>query len=133
MGARYLKMEEEAIVKYYPTASRDKILKFIPDRTWGQIGVKARKMGIHRTSKAWGNSTREGRKLHKDAWTDQQNELFDHLYPTQTRVQLLTAFPQKSLFALQSHAQKRHVQRTREAVGREIQIGRKNGKKEICD
>lgn len=129
MGARYLKTEEEVIVKCYPTASRDEIIKLIPDRTWGQIGVKARKMGIHRTSKAWGNSTREGRKLHKDAWTDQQNELFDHLYPTQTRMQLLDAFPGKSWFALQTHAQRRHLHRNFAATRRQMQIGKKNARK----
>lgn len=129
VGARYLKTEEATIVSHYPTAPRDKILKLIPNRTWAQIGVKARKMGIHRTSKAWGNSTREGRKLHKDAWTDQQNELFDRLYPTETRVQLLAAFPDKAWTALQSHAQKRHLHRTSEATRREMQIGKKNARK----
>ncbi len=130
MGARYLKTEDDAIVKYYPTAPRAEILEHVPNRTWAQIGVKARKMGIHRTSKAWGISVREGRKLHKDAWTDQQNELFDVLYPKQTYAQLLAAFPNKSLLALQSHAQKRGIHRSREAVGRQMNIGRRNARKE---
>jgi hypothetical protein len=130
MGARYLKSEDEAIERYYPTATRDTILELIPNRTWAEIGVHARKKGIHRTSKAWGNSVREGRKLHKDAWTDQQNELFDALYPEQTYAQLLAAFPNKSLLALQSHAQKRQIHRSREAIGRQMNIGRENARKE---
>ena len=129
MGARYLITEDEVIERYYPTASCAEILERISDRTWGQIGVRARKKGIHRTSKAWGNSVREGRKLHKDAWTDQQNELFDALYPEQTHAQLLAAFPNRSLLALQSHAQKRGIYRTREALGRQMNIGRKNARK----
>lgn len=130
MGARYLKIEDTVIEVDYPTATKAEILELIPNRTWEEIGVHARKMGIHRTSKAWGNSVREGRKLHKDAWTDQQNELFDVLYPEQTRVQLLAAFPNRSWLALQSHAQKRHIHRTREAIGRQMNIGRKNARKE---
>ena len=129
MGARYLKIEDEVIERDYPTASREEILKLIPDRTWAQIGVHARNMGIHRSSKAWGNSVQEGRKLHKDAWTDQQNELFDALYPEQTYAQLLAAFPTKTITAIKSHAQKRHLHRTRAAVGREIQIGRENARR----
>lgn len=130
MGARYLKTEDDVIRRHYPTATRPDILERIPNRTWNQIGDHARKMGIYRTSQAWGHSVREGRKWHKDTWTDQQNELFDALYPTQTRVQLLATFPNKSLIALQSHAQKRHIHRTREAIGRQMNIGRKNARKE---
>ena len=124
MGARYLKTEDEVIERDYPIASRAEILERIPNRTWAQIGVKARNMGIHRTSKAWGNSVREGRKLCRDAWTDQQNELLDALYPEQTYAQLLAAFPTKTITAIRSHAQQRHLHRTREAVGRQINIGR---------
>jgi hypothetical protein len=135
MGARYLKTEDDAIVKYYPTASRDKILKLIPDRTWEQIGVHARGMRILRTSKAWGNSIREGRKALSNSWQDCENILFDELYPTALHSQLILAFPDRTWHALQSHAQKRHLHRTREAAGRQINIGRRNAKeqKEICD
>jgi hypothetical protein len=38
MGARYLKTEDDAIVKYYPTAPRAEILEHVPNRTWAQIG-----------------------------------------------------------------------------------------------
>lgn len=120
MGARYLKIEDTVIEVHYPTATRAEILELIPNRTWGQIGVHARNKGIHRTSKARGNSVREGRKSHKDAWTDQQNELFDALYPKQTREQLLAAFPNRSWLALQSHAQKRSIHRTPEAIRTQI-------------
>jgi hypothetical protein len=44
MGARYLKAEEAVILTHYPTARRWKILALIPDRTWEEIGAKARKM-----------------------------------------------------------------------------------------
>jgi hypothetical protein len=130
MGARYLKTEDEIIARDYPTASKENILELIPNRTWAEIGVHARKKGIHRSSEAWGNSVREGRKLHKDAWTDQQNELFDVLYPEQTRAQLIDAFHNRTWLAIQSHAQKRNIHRTREAVGRQMNIGRKNARKE---
>lgn len=128
MGARYLMVEVEAIAEFYPSAPRSEILERIPNRTWEQIGVRARKMGIHRTTQAWGNSVREGRKTTKGAWNDQQNALFDRLYPIQTREQLLAAFPNRTFFSIQSHAQKRHLHRTREAIGRQMNIGRENAK-----
>ena len=53
MGVRYLKTEDQNIEVYYPTATRAEILELIPNRTWAEIGVHARRMGIHRTSKAW--------------------------------------------------------------------------------
>jgi hypothetical protein len=124
MGARYLKTEDAAIEIYYPTASRDEVLKRIPNRTWGQIGVHARKMGIHRTTKARGNSIREGRKILKHSWSDEDNDKFDSYYPHSTRSALLNFFYPRTWLALQSHAEKRHLHRTREAVGRQIQIGR---------
>lgn len=130
MSARYLKTEDEAIVMKYPTASRAEILELMPNRTWAQIGVYARRKGIHRTTQAKGNSIQEGRKSHKDAWTDEDNEKFDRSYPHSTRVALLNYFYPRTWFALQSHAQKRSIHRTREAVGREIAIGRKNARKE---
>ena len=133
MGARYLKTEDDAIRRYYPTASHAEILEFIPNRTWAQIGGHARKKGIHRTPKAWSNSVREGRKILKHSWSYKDNYLFDRLYPTQTREQLLCAFPGKSWLALQSHAHKRHIHRTREAIRRQMNIGRENARKEICD
>ena len=116
MGARYLKIEDTVIEVHYPTATKEEILELIPNRTWAEIGVHARKKGIHRTSKAWGNSVREGRKLHKDAWTDKDNDKFDRYYPQSTREALLNFFYPRTWLALQSHAQKRHIHRTREAV-----------------
>jgi hypothetical protein len=130
MGARWLKVEEAAIVEYYPTASRVKILERIPNRTWAQIGVHARRRGVYRTTQSWGNSVREGRKANKDAWNDQQNALFDQLYPTQTREQLLADFPNRTSLAIQSHAQRRHVYRTKEAGARQMNIGREEARKE---
>ena len=131
MGARYLKMEDEVILKYYPTASRAKILELIPNRTWEEIGVHARKKGIHRTSTAWGDSIREGRKILKHSWSDVDNDLFDRYYPNSTRSALLNFFYPRTWFAIQSHAEKRNLHRTRKAIGREIAIGRKNGRKEL--
>jgi hypothetical protein len=130
MGARYLKTEDEAIVEYYPTASRDKILKLIPDRTWEQIGVRARRMRILRTSKAWGNSIREGRKAMPNSWSAEDNDKFDSYYPHSTRSALLNFFYPRTWLSIQSHAQKRHLHRTREAAGRQMNIGRENARKE---
>lgn len=130
MGARWLKVEEKVIVEYYPTASRAEILERIPNRTWAQIGVHARMMGVHRTTQSWGNSIREGRKAHKDAWNDKQNALFDQLYPTASRTKILAAFPKKTYIAIQSHAQRRHLHRTKEAGARQMNIGREEASKE---
>jgi hypothetical protein len=130
MGARWLKVEEEAIVEDYPTATRAEMLERIPDRTWNQIGVHARHMHVLRTTSAWGNSIREGRKKLKHSWSDADNERFDLWYPIRTYAQLLAAFPERSPKSIRSHAQKRHLHRTREAVGREINIGRRNARKE---
>ena len=133
MGARYLKTEDTVIMVLYPTATKEKILELIPNRTWEQIGVHARKKGIHRTSKAWGNSVREARKILKHSWSDEENAKFDRYYPHSTREALLLNFFPRTWYALQSHAQKRNIHRTRETISREIKIGRKNARKEICD
>lgn len=133
MGARYLKTEDGVIVMKYPTAPRAEILELIPDRTWEQIGVHARKKGIHRTSKAWGNSVREGRKEINGSWSDEENDGFDSYYPHSTREALLNFFYPRTWFAIQSHAKKRNLHRTREAMSREIKIGRKNAKKKKDD
>lgn len=130
MGARYLKTEEEAIVERYPTASRAEILTLIPDRTWAQIGVHARSMGIHRATQSWGNSIREGRKVLRNSWSEADNMRLDKLYPTETRADLLAGFPNRSYIAIRSHAQRRHLQRTFYATGREINIGREKAKRE---
>ena len=125
MGSRYLKVEEAAIRDLYPTVSPTDMLECIPDRTWSQIGVHARRMGIHRTTRAWGNSIRNGKKEIKGAWTDTENERFDGLYPFSTRASLLDIFYPRTWLAIQSHAEKRHLRRTREAVSREIKMGKK--------
>ena len=130
MGARYLKVEETVIRTRYSTAPKEEILKLIPDRTWLQIGVHARHMRILRTTNAWGSSVRDGRKALKHSWSDIDNERFDRLYPVLTRVALLVAFPPRSWKSIQSHAQKRGIHRTREAKGRQINIGRKKAKEE---
>ena len=129
MGARYLKTEDEVILRYYPTAPRFEILERIPNRTWDQIGAHARKRRIHRTSKAWGISVREGRKKLKHSWSDAANERFDLVYPNLTRAHLLNAFPSRTWPSITSHAQKRHLHRTREAKAREMNIGRENAGK----
>jgi hypothetical protein len=129
MGARYLKAEEKEIVDHYSTASRAEMLERIPNRTWPQIGVHARHMRVLRTTTAWGNSVREGRKKLIHSWSDADNERFDLLYPIRTYAQLLAAFPERSRKSIRSHAQKRHLYRTRETVGREINIGREKAKK----
>jgi len=131
MGARYLKVEETVIRAQYPTASRTEILELIPDRSWAQIGVHARRMRILRTTKARGNAISEGRKALKHAWSDMDNKRFDAMYPTVTRAQLSAAFPSRTWLSLQSHAQKRQLHRTRQAVGRQVDIGRSNARREI--
>ena len=128
MGARYLKEEETVIRSRYPTESKEEILKLIPGRTWAQIGVHARTMRILRTTEAWGNSIREGRKTLKHTWSDTDNLLFDTRYPVATHAQLLATFPGRSWLSIRSHAQKRGVHRTREAAGRQISIGRENAR-----
>lgn len=130
MGARYLKAEEEEIVNHYSTASRAEMLERIPNRTWLQIGTHARHMRVLRTTTAWGNSIREGRKILKHSWSDADNERFDLLYPIHTYAQLLYAFPGRTRKSIRSHAQKRHIYRTREAAGRQINIGRANARRE---
>jgi len=129
MGARWLKAEEKAIVARYSTASPAEMCRRIPDRTWSQIGVHARHMRVLRTTVAWGNSVRQGRKRLKHAWSDKDNERLDTIYPILARAQLRAAFPSRTWKSLQSHAQKRHLHRTREATGRQINIGRRNARK----
>jgi len=128
MGARYLKAEEEEIVNYYPTASSTEMCKRIPHRTWAQIGARARRMGVHRTPQAKGNSVRDGRKSLKDAWSDSDNERFDTIYPNVTHTQLFVAFPDRTLSSIQAHASDRHLYRTREAKVKQIAIGRENAR-----
>lgn len=130
MGARYLKTEDEVIVRYYPTASKEEILELIPNRTWAQIGVHARKKGIHRTSKTWGNSIREGRKSLKDTWSDGDEKKLEALYPHATYKLLFAAFPSRSMAAIRDRAQRQGLHRSPEAISRQIQIGRKNARKE---
>lgn len=129
MGARYLKVEEAAIRAHYATATRVEMLDFLPNRTWSQIGVHARRMGIHRTTHAKGDSIREGRKEIKGLWSDEENNQFDRYYPHSTHAELLNFFYPRTGFAIRSHAQKRHLRRTREARGREISMGKRNAKK----
>ena len=128
MGARYLKTEDEAIAEHYPTAPRAEILERIPHRTWEQIGVHARKMNIHRTTQAWGNSVRDGRKAMPNSWSDEDNDKFDSYYPHSTHSALLNFFYPRTWLSIQSHAQKRHLHRTREAVRRQMKIGRENAR-----
>lgn len=130
MGARYLKAEDEAIRKYYPTATRSELLQRIPDRTWPQILAYANRIHIHRTTKAKGNSIRVGRKKLKGAWSDGANAEFDRLYPITTLAELAVYFPYRTLNAISSHACRRGLHRTREATNREINIGRKKAKEE---
>jgi len=131
MGARYLKVEETVIRAQYPTTSRTEILELIPGRTWAQIGVHARRMRILRTTKARGISIAEGRKALKHAWSIADNKRFDAMYPIVTRAQLSAAFPSRTWKSLQSHAQKRHLHRTRQAAGKQVNIGRSNARREI--
>jgi hypothetical protein len=133
MGNRYLKAEEEAIRELYPTATQFEIRSRIPDRTWAEIGVKARKMGIHRTTEAKGDSIREGRVLLKNAYSFTDNYLFDRLFPIKTHAELLAAFPGRSFKALISHAQRRHLHRTKEAKARQVQIGREEVKRKLSE
>ena len=128
MGERYLKREETVIAVHYPTSTREEIMALIPNRTWTQIGIHARQMGIFRTSQAWGNSIREGRNILRNSWSVKDNFLFDRLYPFATYEELLLHFPDRTLTALQSHAHVRHLHRTREAAGREMNIGRRNAR-----
>jgi hypothetical protein len=130
MGARYLKAEETVILEHYPTATRARIVDLIPNRTWHQIGVKARRMRVYRTSAAKGQSVREGRAQLKETYALSENILFDRLYPTATRAELLKAFPNRSLSSISVHAARRHLHRTKEAKARQVQIGREEARKE---
>jgi hypothetical protein len=125
MGARYLKVEEAAIRDHYSTATRADMLTFVPNRTWAEIGVHARRMGIHRTTQAKGYSIQKGREGTDISWSDEENDEFDSRYPHSTRAELLNFFYPRTLYAIQSHAEKRGLHRTREAMGREISIGKK--------
>lgn len=133
MGARYLKTEEAAIRTHYPTATRAKMLILVPNRAWLQIGAHARRMGVHRTTHAKGDSIREGRKGTNGSWSDEENDKFDRYYPHSTRLSLLNFFYPRTWPAIQSHAEKRRLHRTREAVGREISMGKRNAKKETIN
>ncbi len=129
MGARYLKAEETVIRAHYPTSRRWKILALIPDRTWVEIGAKARKMGIHRNKEAKGDSIREGRMLLKSAYSFTENALFDRIYPTATHAELLDAFPNRTLKSIFSHARRRGLHRTKDAKAEQIKIGRQEAEK----
>jgi hypothetical protein len=129
MGARYLKAEEAVIRARYPTSRRWQILALIPGRTWVEICAKARKMGIHRTKAAKGDSICEGRKLSRYLWSDSDNVKFDLLYPTATHEQLLNTFHTKTWISIRSHAEKRRIHRTKEAKARQVKIGREKAKK----
>ena len=124
MGERWLKVEEEIIRTHYPTAPRAEIVELIPNRTWGQIGVHARTMGVHRNSQAWGNSVREGRKLLPDSWSVAENMQLVKFYPRHTRAEICAALPRRSWKSIRSHARRIDVTMTREAKARAIRIGR---------
>lgn len=130
MGARYLKAEEDAIRDHYPTASRLEILELIPNRTWAQIGARARRMGVHRTSESWGNSVRDGRKLLPDSWSVKENLQILNCYPSLTCDEICAAIPHRSWNSITTHARKLGISRTKEAKVREIQIGRRKVRKE---
>lgn len=130
MGARYLKTEDDAIRSHYPTASRAEILELIPNRTWSQIGARARNKGIHRTSKAWGNSIQEGRKLLSNAWTKEEEKKLIAIYPHATYKLLLATFPSRTFNALSMRAQHLGLHRTHEARCMQVSIGRRNARKE---
>jgi len=123
MGNRYLKVEDEAIRKYYPTATRQEILQRIPNRTWIQIGARAIRIGVHRSTQAKGDSIREGRKALENSWEDDK-DMFLALFPVATRAQILKAFPRRTWLSIQSYAGRLHLHRSREAIGRQISIGR---------
>ena len=129
MGARYLKDEEGVIIADYPTASRAEILEKIPGRTWEQISAHAWRMGVHRTSQAWGDSIREGRKMLRGTWSMPDDERLDRVYPKLTRAQLCATFPSRTWLGIRAHAQRRRLHRTHEATGRQINIGRENARK----
>jgi hypothetical protein len=129
MGERWLKAEEAVIQTHYPTSRRWQILALIPGRSWVEIGAKARKMGIHRTKEAKGDSIREGRMMLKSTYSDDENERFDKIFPTATHAELLAAFPDRTINSIFSHARRRHLHRTKEAKARQVQIGREEAKK----
>jgi uncharacterized lipoprotein YddW (UPF0748 family) len=129
MGERYLKAEEAVILSHYPTSRRWKILSLIPGRTWAEIGVKARKMGIHRTKEAKGDSIREGRMLLKSTYEFSENTLLDKIYPTATHAELRDAFPNRTLKSIFSHARRRDLHRTKETKARQMKIGREEAEK----
>ncbi len=124
MGARYLKAEEAVIRKYYPTSRRWEILALIPGRTWVEIGVKARRMGIHRNKDAKGDSIREGRRQLNNTYSDAENERLDMIYPTATHAEPLDARPNRTLKSIFSHARRRRRHRLKEAKARHVKVGR---------
>jgi hypothetical protein len=130
MGARYLKTEDTVIAAKFPTASREEMLKRIPNRTWPQICAHANRKGILRTHQAKGNSIREGRKKLRGAWSDDENNRFNELYPVATHEELLLAFPNRSIAGLTSHAHRQRLFRSHEAKGIQLKIGRENARKE---
>lgn len=130
MGGRYLKVEDELIMMHYPTATREEIKRLIPTRTWDQIGVRARRMNVYRMTKAKGTSILEGRKESGYIWSDSDNAKFDLLYPTATQAQLLATFHTRTWISIRSHAEKRKIHRTREAKGRQMNIGCRNARRE---
>jgi hypothetical protein len=129
MGARYLKAEEAVIQSHYPTSRRWEILALIPGRTWIEIGVKARKMEIHRNKDAKCDSIREGRMLLKSTYSDAENERLYMIYPTATHAELLDAFPNRTIKSIFSHARRQGLHRSKEAKARQVKIGREEARK----
>jgi hypothetical protein len=48
----YSQFEDEAIRKFYPTETPEKLLELLPGRTWRGIQVRASKLGVKRTPDA---------------------------------------------------------------------------------
>lgn len=82
------KEEIELLKKYYPTTSKDEILKLLPKRSWSAITHKVLKFKI--------------RKI--PAWTETEETILKENYSTKTRKELSLSLPQRNWSAIMHRA-----------------------------
>lgn len=64
---RYSEEKKEVLRSLYPDASREDIIRAIPNRSWKSICERAHALGLHRSYAAKGKAIRNGkRKKAKD-------------------------------------------------------------------
>lgn len=81
--------EEDIIKKYYPYGDREIILKYLPDKTWANIGAKARRMNILRT---------------RHYWSQEDNKWLKEFYHIKTINEIMLKFPYKTKQSIFDHA-----------------------------